>query len=120
MFANKGEFLLAKTVNMFRAFDTPAVAEQLDGTHAEHVAATMTALQATLLASAIADLKPGEWPDGAFGAEKLSEAIASARLLGSTDKSRLQHVLSCVKADRDAAAKLQRYCIMFEDVINSN
>ena len=118
MFANKGEFLLAKTINMFSAFDT--VAEQLDDTHAKHVADTMTALQATLLASAIADLKPSEWPDGAFGAEKLSEAIASARLLSSTDKSRLQHVLGCVKADPDAAAKLQRYCIMFEEEINSD
>ena len=81
MYKTKGEFLLAKTLNMFSRLDTPEVSEDLDGTLSKRMQEPMTALQATILASRIAALEPSLWLSGEYGCDLLTREILDSPVM---------------------------------------
>ena len=111
-----GEFYLAKFTNLFARLDTPEVSEALDGKLAKQIAEKMTVLHATLLATRIAELKPSDWGDGAFGAKKILEKLDEDRYCPAADKEAFRVLLGCVMNNESASAQLLRYCLMFEEL----
>jgi hypothetical protein len=112
-----GDFLRAKASNLFTRLEAELA---LDGTPAKQIAAKMTALEATMLAKRIAELKPSEWEDGALGARKLMGALEAERFCSAEDKAQFRDILSAVAENASASALLLRYCLMFEEAVNSN